>query len=197
MGRFMRLSVALFLILISMSAARCVAADDHTLWLPHSVETMQRSASSKTDFAFDHSMLVFASKMDPDNADLRRVIAGVSGISVHKYRFPESWQDEPVILNSLKQEYRGAGWMKMVDNHDKNGGPGATDVWVHMENNAVSGVALLFAKSNAPASNPPASCEITFVTISGSISPADLSHLGGHFGIPQIQGGVVVPNPRP
>jgi hypothetical protein len=158
---------------------------------------MRQSASSKTDFTFDHSMLVFASKLEPDNSDLRRVIAGVSGVSIHKYLFPESWTDEPLILKSLKGEYRAAGWMKLVDNREKDGRAGVTEVWVRLENNAVSDVALLFAKSNTVDANQAPSSEVTFVTISGSISPADLAHLGGHFGIPQIQGGVVVPNPHP
>jgi len=48
----------------------------------------------------------------------------------------------------------------------------------------VSNVAILLARAN----------EINFIVVSGSISPLDLSHLGGHFGIPKIDGGVVVPN---
>jgi hypothetical protein len=43
---------------------------------------------------------------------------------------------------------------------------------------------VLLAKAN----------EVDFAEISGSISPVDISHLGGHFGIPKIEGGVVVPN---
>jgi hypothetical protein len=61
-----------------------------------------------------------------------------------------------------------------------------TDLWVRFENNAISDVAILLARSN----------EVDFVVVSGSISPLDLSHLGGHFGIPKIEGGVVVPNTR-
>jgi hypothetical protein len=45
-------------------------------------------------------------------------------------------------------------------------------------------VAILVAKSN----------EVDFIVVSGSVSPMDLSHLGGHFGIPKIEGGVTVPN---
>ena len=40
-------------------------------------------------------MLVFASKLDPDNEDLRRVIAGVNGVSVHSYHFPGRWMYDP------------------------------------------------------------------------------------------------------
>jgi hypothetical protein len=45
-------------------------------------------------------------------------------------------------------------------------------------------VAILVAKSN----------EVDYIVVSGSVSPLDLSHLGGHFGIPKIAGGVTIPN---
>jgi hypothetical protein len=129
-------------------------------------------------------MLVFASKLDPNNLDLRRVIAGVSGVSVHSYRFPEPWIYDPGVLTSVKHEYQTAGWQQLVNNHEKGGGPGVTDVWVHLENSAISNVAILVAGPN----------EVNFILVSGSISPLELSHLGGHFGIPKIEGGVLVPN---
>ena len=129
-------------------------------------------------------MLVFASKLDPDNEDLRRVIAGVRGLSVHSYHFPGPWMYDPGALSSVKEEYHAAGWKQLVNNHEKGGGPGVTDLWIRLENNAISNVAILLARSN----------EVNFIVVSGSISPLDLSHLGGHFGIPKIEGGVVVPN---
>jgi hypothetical protein len=58
-----------------------------------------------------------------------------------------------------------------------------TELWVRLENNAISNAAVLQAKAN----------EINFVTVSGSISPLDLAHLGGHFGIPKLEGGIEVP----
>ncbi len=128
-------------------------------------------------------MLVFAAKMDPNNADLQRVIAGVNGVSVHSYHYPRTWTYDPAALNSIKDEYQAAGWKQLMNKQEKDGGPGVTNVWIHLENNAISNIAVLQAKSD----------EITFVVVSGSISPLDLSHLGGHFGIPNIEGGVIVP----
>jgi hypothetical protein len=58
-----------------------------------------------------------------------------------------------------------------------------TDLWVHWEHEAISNVAILVARST----------EVDFIEVSGSISPLDLSHLGGHLGIPKIEGGVRVP----
>ena len=180
----MRLSPVVLVVLIAISTAKLIAAQPQHEWVPRGIEALRQSASSKTEFTLDHSMLVAASKLDRDNEDLRRVIVGVSGVSVHRYGFPGAWTYDAQALNSVKDEYRAAGWKQVVNNHEKDGGPGATDVWMRMENNAIANVAVLVKKSN----------EVDFVVISGSISPLDLVRLGGHFGIPKIEGGVTVPN---
>ena len=180
----MRLSRIVFVVLIATFAARLTAAQQQHEWVPQGVEALQQSASSKTEFTLDHSMLVFASKLDPDNEDLRRVIAGVSGLSVHNYRFPGPWMYDPEALSSVKEEYHAAGWKQLVNNHEKGGGPGLTELWIRFENNAISNIAILLARSK----------EVDLILVSGSISPLDLTHLGGHFGIPKIEGGVLVPN---
>jgi len=184
----MRLSRIGFVLLTAICTTGLAAAQTQHEWLPDGIDALRQQASSKTEFTLDHSMLVMASKLDPENEDLRRVIAGVSGISVHSYRFPGTWTYDPQAVTSLKDEYRAAGW-KQVVNHAKDAGSATTDVWVRLENNAISNVALLLAKSR----------EVDFVVVSGSISPVDLTHLGGHLGIPKIEGGVIVPNttPRP
>jgi Domain of unknown function (DUF4252) len=173
--------IAIFAIhvLVAQTAPAPSAPD----FVPQGIQSLRKDASSKTEFTLDHSMLVFAAKMDPDNADLQRVIAGVSGISVHSYRFPRTWIYDPEALSSVKGEYQAAGWKQLMNKRDKDGGPGATDLWVRLENNAISHVAVLRARAN----------EVDFIMVSGSISPLDLSHLGGHFGIPKLEGGVVVP----
>jgi hypothetical protein len=172
-----------FIVLITISAAQAAEAQPLE-WIPQGISVLRQSASSKTEFTLDHSMLVFASKLDPNNLDLRRVIAGVSGVSVHSYRFPEPWMYDLGVLSSVKHEYQTAGWQQLVSHHPKGEGPGVTDVWVHVENDAISNVAILVAGPN----------EVNFIVVSGSISPLELSHLGGHFGIPKIEGGVMVPN---
>src|SRR6266849_5849643 len=177
--RLLRFSRIVFVLVIAISAAKFTQAQQHD-WIPQGIEALRQGASSKTEFTLDHSMLVFASKLDPDDEDLRRVIAGVSGVSVHRYHFPDTWTYDPQALNSVKEEYHAAGWKQLMNNHEKDGGPGVSDLWIRWENNAISNVAILVARSN----------EVNFFVVSGSISPLDLSHLGGHFGIPKIEGGV-------
>ncbi len=180
----MRLYSASLALLVSLFGVQFSQAQEANLWVPHGIESLRQSATSKSNFTFDHSMLVLASKLDSQNEDLRRVIAGVNGVSVSRLHFANAWQYDAANLSAVKQEYRAAGWTQMMDKHDNGGNPGVTDVWIRMENNAISQVAILLARAN----------EVNFVEVSGSISPIDLSHLGGHFGIPRIEGGVLVPN---
>ena len=178
--RFHRTAV---LVLISIAASLAQAQQTRE-WVPDAVESFRESASSKTEFTLDHSMLVLASKLDPDNQDLRHAIAGVNGVSVHSYHFPGSGMYDPDALTAVKQEYKDAGWTQLLNNHDKDGGPGVTELWVRLEDKTISDVAVLVAKAN----------QVNLIVVSGSISPLDLVHLGGHFGIPKIAGGLPLPN---
>ena len=182
-GYLMKFHRILVAVLAVASAATFARAQQPREFVPQGMEALRQKASSKTEFALDHSMLVFASKLDSDNDDLRRVIAGVSSVSVHSYRFHGAAMYDPEVLESVKQEYKAEGWKHLGDSHEHGGRPGATDVWVHLDNNAISNIAILVARAN----------DVTLVEVSGSISPVDLLHLGGHFGIPKIEGGLTVP----
>jgi hypothetical protein len=129
-------------------------------------------------------MLVLASKLDRDNEDLRRVIAGVNGVSVHSFRFPGGVYCDPLIMDSIVQQYREAGWLHLVSKH-KGDGELTTDLWIHLDQAAIRDIAVLFVGVK----------QMNFVSVSGSITPLDLLHLSGHFGIPRMDGGVAVPVP--
>jgi hypothetical protein len=154
-------------------------------WTPGAIVYLGQNASSRTEFNLDHSMVVLASKMDQDDTDFRRVIAGVDGVSVHHFRFPGDGMYDPRILTDVRHQYRAAGWQHISASHARNG-PGETDVWVRLDNMTIRNVAVLVAGAN----------QVNFVSVSCAISPIDLVRLGGHFGIPQIQGGVVLPRAR-
>jgi hypothetical protein len=153
-------------------------------WFPQVIENFGQNASSRTEFSLDHSMLVLASKVDQDDDSLRHIIAGVDGVSVHRFRFQNMGMYDPRIVNAAREEYHRAGWQRIAGSHDKNG-PGSTELWVHLQNNAIRNIDVLSIGRD----------QVNFVAVSGSISPIDLMHLAGHFGIPRMQGGVVVPAP--
>ena len=149
-----------------------------------SLDQLRQGATSKTELTLDHSMLVLAAKLDTNDEDLRRVIAGISGVSVHDFRYAPGASFDPQAIDALREDYREAGWKQLVNKSDKNGGASMTDLWVRFENNAISNVAVLVAKA----------AEVDLVEVKGSLSPLDIAHLCAHFGIPHIQGGIEVPN---
>lgn len=176
-----------FLVLVTTSVATAVHAQQQQQdWVPQGVQSLGQNASSRTEFTLDHSMLVLAAKLDQDDENLRRVIAGVDGVSVHSYRFPKPGMYAPETLSAVREQYHAAGWKHMVSTHDNDGGSGATDLWIRFENKAIRNIAVLIAAEK----------QLNLIAVSGSISPLDLFHLGGHFGIPKIEGGAVIPVPR-
>lgn len=178
----MRYSLFTVAFLIALSLVHVARAEQ--LWIPKAVESLQQSASSKSGISFDHSMLVLAAKLDPGDNDLRRIIAGIDGLSVRTYHFGGSAQYDIGALNAANEDFRAAGWKRIVSKGERAETPGLTDAWVRIEKNAITNVALLIAKPT----------EVTFIAVSGSISPIDLFHLCGHFGIPSVKAGIEVPN---
>jgi hypothetical protein len=155
-------------------------------WVPDGIAALGQGASSRTEFTLDHSMLVLASKLDANDADLRRVIAGVNGVSVHSFRFPVEVALDPALLDSIGQQYREAGWQHLVSKHKNDSGT-QTDLWVRLDQSAIRDVAVLLVGAR----------HVDFVSATGSVTPLDLLHLSGHFGIPKMDGGVAVPVPNP
>jgi hypothetical protein len=185
----MPFALAVLLSAAPVSAQQTTPSQSPRNLSPQGIDELRQSAFSKTEFTLDHSMLILASKLDPDNEDLRRVIAGVSSISVHNFRYARPDTFDPQAIESVRDDYHKAGWMQVMNKqatnkNEKSANAGVTDLWVKLENNAISNVAVLVTRSK----------EVDFLVVSGSISPIDLSHLGGHFGIPKIEGGVEVPN---
>ncbi len=152
-------------------------------WVPEGISALGQNASSRTEFTLNHSMLALASKLDKGDEDLRRVILGVNEVSVHSFHFPGAVSYDPAIMDSIVRQYSEAGWQHLVNKHKNNGGV-ATDLWVHLDQASIRGIAVLFVEAK----------ELNFVSVSGSITPLDLLHLSGHFGIPKMDGGAVAPS---
>jgi hypothetical protein len=147
---------------------------------------MGRNATSRTEFTLDHSMLALATKTDRDNAELRRVIAGVNSISVHSFRFAQGVSFDPAAWAALVREYREAGWQHVASKRPTDGNGISSDCWVRMEGGTVRDFAVMFTGVR----------QLNFVSVSGSIAPLDLLHLSGHFGIPRMDSGVALPEDR-
>src|SRR6266568_6573989 len=113
-------------------------------WVPQGIGALGQYATGRTEFTLDHSMLVLATKMDRDNNnDLRRVVAGVNGVSVHSFRFAGRVSCDPVVMSMINEQYRGAGFQHLVSQRRRDAGGVGTDLWLRVEHGAVTDIAVL------------------------------------------------------
>ncbi len=174
-----------FLLTPMMPAQTASLPDDS--WIPQGMEALGHHASFHTDLTFDKSMLDMANNFVGDDTT-RPIIAKLRGISVHTYRYPQPGLYDPSILDSVRAQYHDRGWEHMVTSQSHvalrpGQVPGRTDVWVRFTRGNVEGMVLLVASQT----------NVNLVAVNGTLSPLDLLHLRGHFGIPRFSGDELEP----
>jgi hypothetical protein len=150
-------------------------------WTPPALAQLSALAAVRNSFTLDRNMLNAAASTWPDTDEPTRVAVNhLDGVSVHLLRFGTAGVPDEGAVNSIRDAYHLRGWKHVVTTQD-HGGPvhdGATDVWVVMDGVNVRGAVVL---AETPKS-------VTLVTVAGNLSPVDLLHLRGHFGIPRFEG---------
>ena len=150
-------------------------------WTPPALGQLSALAAVKNSFTLDRTMLNAAASTFPDTDEpTREAINHLDGVSVHMLRFGNAGVPDEGAVSSIREAYHLRGWKHVVTTQG-NGGPvhdGTTDVWVVMDGVNVRGAVVL---AETPKS-------VTLVTVAGNLSPVDLLHLRGHFGIPRFDG---------
>jgi hypothetical protein len=159
-------------------------------WIPADVEQLGRTAAFHTDFTFDRTMLQVASGLiDDGDADTRNAIAKLNGVTVHLYRYAQPGMYDARQLDAIRQQYKAAGWKHLVSTQSHAGPPtapgpyavgseGHTDLFIKFQGTDVTGMVVLQASPR----------NLNVVALTGDLSPLDLLHLRGHFGIPKFAG---------
>ncbi len=150
-------------------------------WVPPALLDLQSQAAVKSSFTFDRAMLgVAADIIDSRDVDLRRSVNKLDGVSFHLLKFGANSFADPAEVDAVRDAYHLRGWKHVVTTSDR-GSPvhdRSTDVWVVMDGMNVRGAVVL---AETPQS-------LTLITLAGDLSPIDLLHLRGHFGIPRFDG---------
>lgn len=185
---YRRLGLLAAIALLCLPAARA----QETNWIPQGMDALADHASFHTEFTLDKSMLDAAGQIMPD-AD-QPVIAKLRSITVDSFRFPGAGLYDPAELDAVRSQYHGHGWTHLVPKHAHAAAaappdpqaipdpdavtPTQTDLWVLVKHAKVEGMVLLVANQR----------NVNLVAVDGMISPIDLLHLRGHFGIPRFDG---------
>jgi len=188
-------SAALFAVVLSTPMAQ---AESNVPLTPQDLVALGMNATFHTDMTFDESMLHAASQAMPDED--KPILARLHSISVHTFRYSAPGLYDPAALAAIRAQFDGDGWNHLVVKQphpqatagsdmattDPNGAsmaapspprdPMRTEVWMKMNHSNVDGVVLLVANER----------NVNLIVIDGMISPLDLLHLRGHFGIPRF-----------
>ncbi len=148
-------------------------------WVPPALSQLSASAPIKENFTLDRTLLGVAAGIVPDSdAPVRQAINKLDGVSVHTMRFNGSGIPDEGAVQAIRAAYHLRGWKHVVTTSDHGGAVrnGSTDVWFVLDGMNVRGAVVL---AETPRS-------LTLVTVAGNLSPVDLLHLRGHFGIPRL-----------
>lgn len=163
--------------LLLLLAALPVAAQD--VKIPPSLEKLAAKAAEVVDVTLDGPMLQVAGKFlsgkDPNEAKVKNLISGLKGIYVKSFEFDKEGEYTPADVEALRSQVRGPGWSRMVGVVSRKSGENA-EIFMKLDGNKVGGLVILSAEPK----------ELTVVNIVGDIDMDQLSELGGHFGVPQV-----------
>jgi hypothetical protein len=153
-------------------------------WTPPALAQLNTQAAVKSSFTLDRTMLAAAATLVPESEpETRQAINKLDGVSVHLLRFGAAGIADEAQVEAVREAYHLRGWKHLVTNVSKADAKGTlhngtTDLWLVMDGVNVRGAAVLVETPKS----------LTLVTLAGNLSPVDLLHLRGHFGIPRFEG---------
>lgn len=150
-------------------------------WTPPALAALDAQAAVKSSFVLDRNLLHMVAGLVPDSEEQdRQIINRLDGVSVHMLRFGDAGVPDEKAVHAIRAAYHMRGWKHLVTTTN-TGGPwhnDTTDLWLVVDGVNIRGAVVL---AETPKS-------LTLVSVAGNISPADLLHLRGHFGIPRFDG---------
>ena len=178
---------------------------DPLQWTPPELGALSQSAALHTDLTFDRRMLELAGGLWEGGGDpgVTQAIDKLNGLTVHNYHYAHPGMYDPRLVDGVRHAYGALGWEHLVlaGNREDAAGTyrapdrgaidrsaaehGATDLWIRFEHLQVTGAVVLFQSPG----------NVALIAVSGNLSPIDLLHLRGHFGIPRFAGDRFQPQP--
>ena len=149
-------------------------------WVPPALQQLSAQATAKSSFTLDRSLIAAAAGLTGDmDADTKQAIGKLDGVSVHVLHFNDASLADPVLVGEVRDAYHIPGWKHVVATSDSVTIHDAlTDIWVVMDGINVRGAVVMVQSARS----------LTVATVAGNLSPLDLLHLRGHFGIPRFDG---------
>ena len=173
--------VALSLVAGALIAARAQAtpAVSGRLQLD-SLERLASKASETVNIEVDGFLIKFASAAlsdeDPEEKNVKEILAGLKGVYVKSYEFKTEGQFSEADIAPVREQLRAPAWKRLVDLKSRGVEIEDAEVYVATDGDRVEGMAIIAVEPK----------EITVVNIVGSIDMDKLKKLEGNLGVPRI-----------
>jgi hypothetical protein len=142
------------------------------------LDSIASKASNTVDVSLSGATLKFAARFldshDPEEADVKKLIAGLQGIYIKHFEFKRDNAWRQADLEPIRNQLRAPEWQRIVGVKDDDGE--TSEIYLHVEGEKNTGVAIIAAEAR----------ELTVINIVGSIDLDQLAELGGHFDIPKL-----------
>ena len=175
----MKFAIPALLAVLPLAAPLCISQD---IKMPMSLDKLEAKASEVVNVQLDGALLQLASRFlsekDPDEAHVKRLVGGLKGVYVKSFEFDSRDQYKESDVEEVRAQLRAPSWTRVVGARSKRDGENS-EIYLKTEAGQIAGLAIIVT---APR-------ELTIVSIVGSIRPEDIRDLGGHLGIPKIDGG--------
>ena len=140
------------------------------------LDKLADKAENSVTVSLDGNLLQMASRFlssdDPDQAQIKKLVAGLKGVYVRNFEFEKAGEYQASDLEPIRSQLRDPKWKKIVEVRGRDN----AEVLLRQENdNVISGLAVIVAEAK----------ELTVVYIDGPIDMDGLSKLAGNFGVPE------------
>ncbi len=165
------------LAVLSISIALAVASAQD-IKFPPSFDKLAAKAKESTELTLDSNMLQLAGKFlssTGDEAKAKKLAAGLKGIYIRSFEFDKEGEYDASDVEAVRTQLKAPEWSRVVSSRSKNGE--LSEVYFKTSGgNEAGGLVVIDSEPK----------ELTIVSITGSITPEDLTILGGQFGIPNV-----------
>jgi hypothetical protein len=162
-------------------AAAMLPAYAQEIKLPVNLDALADKADDAVTVTMDKSMLQLAGRFlhddnDKDDADVRKLIAGLDSIYVRSFQFKHEGEYSMADVDAVRSQLQNPAWGRLVGVRSKHGDN--VDVYFKDGGNGhLGGIVVIDAEPR----------ELTIVHIIGTLDPQKLAALGGEFGIPRLE----------
>jgi len=161
-------------------AAAMLPAWAQEIRLPVNLDALADKADEAVSVTMDKSMLQLAARFlhdkDDEEADVRKLIAGLDSIYVRSFEFRRENEYSMADVEAVRSQLQSPPWGRLVGVRSKHG----DNVDVYFKdggNGQLGGIVVIDAEPR----------ELTIVNIIGTLDPERLVDLGGECGIPRFE----------